>query len=55
MEIGTVYPRAIFAIAAIAAIVMYVGDTTAMTQILAAIVAIVYLDQDVSGEEEENV
>lgn len=51
--LGTIYIRSIIAIAGICGMMCYLQTTEALTEAIAGIVAVVYLDKMVSGSESD--
>lgn len=48
--IGTIYIRSIIAITGICAMMCYLNTSDALTEAMAAIVAVVYIDKGISGD-----
>lgn len=48
MELGKIYIRSVVGIISICTMVSYLGCTDSMPEILAAIVALVYIDKNIS-------
>jgi len=52
-ELGKIYIRSIVAIISICGMLCYLQSTEYLTEALVAIIAIVYIDKDVSGDVNE--